>query len=53
MSKKKKKNLGDDFSFPKFKGANGIKSPKEKLLPELPAPLPDIKISEPPQRNLN
>ncbi|MBD2616304.1 WYL domain-containing protein [Nostoc punctiforme FACHB-252] len=41
----KKKNLGDDFSFPKFKGVNGIKSPKRSFLPE--PPLPNIKVSEP------
>lgn len=50
----KKKKLGDDFGFsslddfrfPKFKGTNGIMSPKKKLPPE--PPLPDIKVSEPP-----
>ncbi|NJN10802.1 MAG: hypothetical protein HC815_23550 [Richelia sp. RM1_1_1] len=49
----KKKKLGDDFGFsnlddfrfPKFKGTNGIMSPKKKLLPE--PPLLDINISEP------
>ncbi len=50
----KKEKLGDDFGFsnlddfrfPKFKGTNGIMSPKKKLPPELP--LPDTKVSEPP-----
>lgn len=49
----KKKNLGDDFSFPKLddfkfpknQGINGIKSPKRKLLPK--PPLPDIKVPKP------
>ncbi|UKP01422.1 hypothetical protein [Nostoc sp. UHCC 0870] len=41
----KKKNQGDDFSFPKFKGVNGIKSPKRSFLAE--PPLPNIKVSEP------
>ncbi|WP_414756361.1 hypothetical protein [Anabaena sp. CCY 9910] len=40
----KKKNLGDDFSFPKFKGVNGIKSPKRSLLPK--PPLPNIEVLE-------
>ncbi len=49
---KKKKNLGSDFSFPKFRGTNSIKSTKDELLPELPVPLPDITIPEPSQQNL-